>query len=327
MTSIEPSSPTSTKNYTNADASSAVSPPVSSTPYDDERDDVQRGNSHSEVKSYRGRRSVRRKSTTNVCFNAPHYPPIDLKTRQMWVIALLDALTLSSASSSIDNDTLPTTNEEPKKGSSQRDNVTTMKECLQAARAIEQTMYEHPAEQYNETMQLCLAVIRLSTREKDPNGKPFGSFQPELWWPNSIVHYLRYTSTQTLRRMLACENEWEHSILDQWNWERDILNQEISLEEEEITDEAEEEKDVSEQQDKKKQHSSSFVSTDIDRQETFSSTHFDSLVSRKKNVGERHCVCGSRRIVTSTHQMRKADEGATTVFRCVECNRTWRKNA
>jgi DNA-directed RNA polymerase subunit M/transcription elongation factor TFIIS len=244
----------------------------------------------------------------------------------MWVIALLDVLTLSSTGN---NNSPPVKDEEEQeKGSPRRQDNVPLKEYLEAARAIEQTMYEHPAEQYNETMQLCLAVIRLSTREQDPNGKPFRSFKPGLWWPDSIVHYLRYTSTQALRRMLACENEWEHSILDQWNWERDILNQEISLEEEETTDQADDEKVVSEHETKKKQYSSSFVSADKEpREKGFSSTQFNFSDSKKKNVGERHCVCGSRRIVTSTHQMRKADEGATTVFRCVECNRTWRKNA
>jgi DNA-directed RNA polymerase subunit M/transcription elongation factor TFIIS len=37
--------------------------------------------------------------------------------------------------------------------------------------------------------------------------------------------------------------------------------------------------------------------------------------------------CHSRRISAETKQMRKADEGATTIFRCLECQHTWRKSA
>lgn len=51
--------------------------------------------------------------------------------------------------------------------------------------------------------------------------------------------------------------------------------------------------------------------------------HVDSL----DNADTKCRRCHSRRISTETKQMRKADEGATTIFRCLNCQSMWRKNA
>jgi DNA-directed RNA polymerase subunit M/transcription elongation factor TFIIS len=54
------------------------------------------------------------------------------------------------------------------------------------------------------------------------------------------------------------------------------------------------------------------------------------LIMNKPEVVEREdiqCQCGSRKIQTTTKQLRSADEPPTVFYRCVECNKNWRSSS
>jgi DNA-directed RNA polymerase subunit M/transcription elongation factor TFIIS len=255
-------------------------------------------------------------------FTAPKHPPVDPVTRKTWIISILDAMEM-------DRDIYK--QKETKEYKSDR---IASKSFVDAARTIEKTFYMHPYGHYNETMQLVVSLIRMihrkivsiPTLEREKNKKrknegrkttatPLelhaeasseGDHNGDNLWVHRLASLLCRVTSNDLRQLVSNETYWEAVIHKQWNKERDILHQEITL------DEEEDEENVKSDETQPREE-------DIHAKEN--------ARPQKRHRTKWTCQCGSDKLITSTHQKRKADEGATVYVRCRSCGRMWSKNS